>query len=366
MPPVPDLPAMEELQQWIVNGENLPDLHQVGHRSLPPDTRQWIVLDEFVSDTPDGRGFGGEKLQPDQWHHINSWLVDPGQLESILAFIETRSLVPRWMPDGRQPHGIYLGEFPHAYAARDPYGGTPEEHHNLSYTDHDTMQDTTPPDAGRESISKLLRSDLDPQVKLSGFWDWWSSQNGNDHEASFDDDEIDDMLDTYTGGPILSPFERPHRAEPRVDDGVDEQGNPLRALPATQDFSWPASGADCSLEANVNGALPANTLLADADLIRHPDKMEWFDRNGSLVITFIRGRRATGEVHTLLACQDWLIRRLATLDRALVIGLFGERQQVTENPSIWSTFSQPAGLNPTTGKLHIKNTITRLQRRAKD
>src|SRR5439155_23463772 len=139
---------------------------------------RWVVLGEYVSDTADGRGFSGQEGQAEQWHHIDSWLVRQNQFEATLDFLELRMLVPRWMPEARQPSRIYLAEFPDAPAAYDPHQGQPGPDHELRFIDYYAANDrphtrrrhqrgaSTRAGSIRASVSRLLSSEQDQETKL--------------------------------------------------------------------------------------------------------------------------------------------------------------------------------------------------------
>ena len=58
----------------------------------------------------------------DFWSHIYSWLVRPEQLDAVVAHIERRSLMGRWMPEGASHiDDAYLGEIPWAVSVDDAY-----------------------------------------------------------------------------------------------------------------------------------------------------------------------------------------------------------------------------------------------------
>ena len=58
------------------------------------------------------------------WSHVYSWLVQPKQLDSVVGFLERRSLMNRWMPEGASHiDAAYLGELPWAASASDVESG---------------------------------------------------------------------------------------------------------------------------------------------------------------------------------------------------------------------------------------------------
>ncbi|MFJ8719463.1 hypothetical protein ACIRD9_40910 [Streptomyces violaceus] len=81
---------------------------------------------------------------------------------------------------------------------------------------------------------------------------------------------------------------------------------------------------------------------------------------GTRVVWALTGRRPTGTIDTLLVRRDWLEQRLHTLDAALVLGLFGERQPRTTSLTQWREYSQTAGLQPGQ-ELTVQEQLTRIK-----
>ena len=368
MPPQPALPDLDHVEYWIADGGPLPNLEQVAVR-VDEHGARWVVLGEYASDTADGCGFSGQQGQAEQWHHIDSWLVRQSQFEATLGFLNPRMLVPRWMPEARRPSRIYLGEFPEAPAAYDPYNGEPGPKHELHFVDYYAADDrsgatgpeqhSAPPRGvlARRSLPRLLSSGHSKETllgELARLWSpghWPPTGEVDDHG---DDDDfaesnlIDRLFDpSLPANAVVGDPGSPSYAEV----GRDGSGAALQALPATQYYGWEASGADCSIDAHVNVHIPANALLAGAALVRHPDRTDWYDAARSHVVTSRWTRRATGEIMTLLVREDWLDARLTELGFTLVVGLFGNRLPATTEFDItkvgqWREYSQVAGRAP--------------------
>ncbi|MDT5024695.1 MAG: hypothetical protein QOE61_1121, partial [Micromonosporaceae bacterium] len=367
-PPIPLLPDVTQVGAWMDKDGPFPDVSEIGVRT-DGDGVRWVVLDEYVNDTPDGRGFSGQRDQAEQWHHINAWLIQQQQLPAVLNFVRTRSLVPRWMPGGREPHGIYLGEYPAAPAALDDSRNTSSTEQEVRYIDHDSAEryrPTTTKIGPSRSVTQLLRSDSSHQQKQEALATWWFGNpspepilvNGDRGEPS--NDKASHVLDDLFDELLLTDMdvEEDHAAAPepaylQLERDID--GTVLRAMPAAQYYSWSASDADCSIDAPVSGPIPANILIKDGALTRHPDRLDWYTDDGTLAVTSRWCRRDTGEATTLLIREDWLDDRLHKLGYAIVQGIFGERQRVTTDPRQWTTFSQVAGYAPRASWLHSEH-----------
>ncbi|RSN90123.1 hypothetical protein DMH26_28625 [Streptomyces sp. WAC 05379] len=144
------------------------------------------------------------------------------------------------------------------------------------------------------------------------------------------------------------------------DIASDSGGQPLHAVPAVQEYNWSASDYDCSLDAPVGLSLPSYQLLHGADLSRDPDNGDWYTNDGTRVVRALTGQRPAGSVDTLLVRLEWLEQRLNTLNAALIVGLFGERQPRTTGLTAWREYSQTASLHSGRG-LTVQEQLTRLK-----
>jgi hypothetical protein len=349
VPPRPHLPDLDGVQNWIFHGGALPLLEDFAVRTDDHGTR-WVVLGDYASDTADGRGWSGQKNQAEQWHLIHSWLVTQDQFPAVFDFLKTRSLIPRWMPDARHPYQTYLGEFPSAPAAHDPAATDPDSPYELRFVDYDTADKASGRKRRRrQTTAPTSQNASSPTITLEELAARWS-----DIDQPHDDDPMDPVL-----GDLLL---EGHADQPSwLHVGVDSSGAPLYAVPASQDYSWSASGADCSIQANIGVQLPNNIMLTGVSLIRHPDRPDWYDTTGRHIISYRWTPRSTGTIQTLLIREDWLTIRLHQLGYTLILGLIGERQTVTTTPRYWRQYSQAAGYIPD-GQWQFHTTRTAIKR----
>jgi hypothetical protein len=360
-PPTPHLPDADHVHDWIGGDDPLPNLEQISVRTDDNGVR-WIVLYELVSDTEDGKGFSGRSGQAEQWHHIYGWIVRNQQCEAAMDFLQSRSLIPTWMPQARRPPHIYLAEYPDAQVAGEVDIDQLDSWHEIRHVDRDAADHassgTSLPDAPAPSrdalvaklVSQLLSSGREQASMLAELANLWSPdfqpRPAGDHESDVDESLALDNFQSIMNDIYANLDADGDPKEPAwVQTGRDADGNVLVAHPAEQHYNWSSNEADCSLDQGVSVTLPSNMLLKGAHLTRHPDRPDWFDATKTLVITSRRSQRPTGEVTTLLAREDWLTNRLAGLDAGLIVGLFGERQRVTKEPETWRPFSQVALLH---------------------
>ena len=104
---------------WAVDEGDVPAFEPMVKREEGDRTR-WVVLHAYH----DWR----ERTREDEetsargrrefWSHVYSWLVRPEDRDALVAHLEQRSLMGRWMPWGRRhTDAAYLGELPWAMAA---------------------------------------------------------------------------------------------------------------------------------------------------------------------------------------------------------------------------------------------------------
>ena len=112
----PDDAPVEE--GWGVESDDIPEFEPLVRRKDESRTR-WVVLRahyEWADKIPEDEE-GQSRYRRDLWSHIFSWLVRPSDREALVAFLEQRSLMGRWMPEGREHiDDAYLGELPWAAA----------------------------------------------------------------------------------------------------------------------------------------------------------------------------------------------------------------------------------------------------------
>ena len=106
-------------KDWAVESDDIPEFESLVRKKDQKRTR-WVVLhayynwDEEVREDEERRARKRRNL----WSHIYSWLVQPADMDTLVAHLEQHSLFGRWMPEGLEhPDGAYLGELPWATSA---------------------------------------------------------------------------------------------------------------------------------------------------------------------------------------------------------------------------------------------------------
>ncbi|MFJ6480052.1 hypothetical protein ACIQK6_07940 [Streptomyces sp. NPDC091682] len=351
-PPAPSLPERDRLEEWIEGTEELPDLAQLGSRTLGGAV--WVVLNEYVSDHAAGKDWTG---QAEQWHIVHSWLVEDAQHEQVMEFLSSRSLMGRWMPEPPAWHAVYLGELPMLEHDTDD-GNT------LSHPDY-AIGDSEPPATPNGGPVTSEADSGSPTVV---------------DPSNLDDEEIFDLLEQFKGRRTKTALTDEDRlanlhklaaqwSKPLPVPASPERfarttdGSPLRAYPAFQEYSWSSSGHDCSMEAPAGLALPCTRLMNGAGLYRDPDNGNWHTSEGQLVVRALRGTRPTGTINTLLVRRDWLTERLEQLQMRIVLGMFGERQpRSSDHLRTWREYSQTALLTLDTGGLAASRLLSKVRR----
>jgi hypothetical protein len=346
-PPPPVLPATDRLADWLQQDTGLPDLGRLAVRE-DDQGRQWVVLYEHAADSvggPDGEWKG----QAEQWHLIHSWLLDTAHYQPAMDFLSSRTLMGRWMPEIPSRHGIYLTELPQHPLERE------DRDHEMRFIDYgaDTDDDAPTPDSSSpapQPSARPRRRSMAPDdlAQADEYLDHLLSGLGyRDGKAATQEQQLHELAEQWSTTPDTdtAPAPPPPAANPR-DIARNANGQPLHALPAIQEYNWSASGHDCSLDTPVNLSLPSHQLLDGAGLRRDPDNGDWYTSDGTRIVRVLTGHRPTGTIDTLLASRDWLEQRLRTLNTALILGLFGERQPRTTDLTRWREYSQTAGLQP--------------------
>ncbi|MER6562093.1 hypothetical protein ABT300_31015 [Streptomyces sp. NPDC001027] len=340
-PPPPVLPAAGQLAHWLQQDTGLPDLGRLTVRKDDQD-QQWVVLYEYTVDSVGGPE-GGWKGQAEQWHLIHSWLLDTAHYRPALDFLASRTLMGRWMPEIPSRHGIYLADLPQHPLGRE------DRDHEMRFIDYGA--DTPTPDSSSPAAQPPARPRRramtdDDVTEAREYLDHLLDGLGyRDGEGATREQQLHELAERWSTTPDPATASPPPATNPR-DIARDTGGQPLHALPAVQEYNWSASGHDCSLNAPVTLSLPSHQLLDGADLRRSPAGGDWYTSDGTRVVRALTGQRPTGTVTTLLARRDWLEQRLRTLNTALILGLFGERQPRTADLTQWREYSQTAGLQP--------------------
>jgi hypothetical protein len=346
-PPTPFLPDRDGLDDWIAGTEQLPDLTRMGLRTI--DAIGWVVLNEYVSDHTGGTDWNG---QAEQWHLLHSWLVEKKHFPQALAFLADKTLMGRWMPESREWHNVFLADLP-----------LPEVEDaccELHFVDYDAAQEQNPP-APQKGTQPQSGADSPPHTdEIADLLMHYTTGRRQQPPLTKEDQlkNLENLADHWSSAPSVEPARQAahHSRTARAADGMA-----LQAVPTIQEYSWSASGRDCSLDAPAHLNLPCTRLLTGTDLQRHPDNGDWYTPNGQAVVRALRGYRPTGSVTTLLIRHDWLQKRLQVLDMRLVVGLFGERQpRSTDRLRTWREFSQTAGLQPQ-GHLESTPFITKVR-----
>ncbi|WP_406165179.1 hypothetical protein OIE52_00865 [Streptomyces canus] len=341
-PPTPVLPAADHLADWLQQDAGLPDLGRLAVRE-DEQSQQWIVLYEHVTDSVGGTE-GEWKGQAEQWHLIHSWLLDAAHYQPAMDFLATRTLMGRWMPEVPSRHGIYLADLPQRPLERE------DRDHEMRFIDYGADPDSPPPAPSpvpqppARPRRRAMTSDDVTQAReyLDQFLDKLGYRDGN---GATRERQLHELAEHWSKTPATDTTVSPPAAEPH-DIARDADGRPLHAVPAVQEYNWSASGHDCSLDTPVNLSLPSRQLLDGADLRHDPGNGDWYTSDGTRVVRALTGQRPTGTIDTLLARRDWLEQRLHTLNSAVILGLFGERQPRTTGLTRWREYSQTAGLQP--------------------
>lgn len=382
-PPAPVLPADEGIDAWIRDPEGLPQLQSLGTRT-DEQGREWIVLHEEAVDDHDGRGWSRAYGQAELWHRIHSWTVPATQSDHLLAWLQGRSLMGRWMPEGPRRHSLHLADFPTPVSSLTD-ADTNAWHVSTvrlpSQPSHDDVLADGPEDVSLKEDSKnserqdgtAQSSDLDAQAAALGLrlidsadtdaiaaWEKRRAHKKANALAllaqKWADGPPDDTNDRSDDQDVFSP------RQVDIDRATGPTGEDITAIPATQDYTWSGSGPDCSLDAHVSVTLPSDFLLRDSSLQRHPDSARWYDAGGQLQVQYLTCTRPTGTTETLLASREWLEQRLRDLGHHLLQGSLGERQTVSgDHPRAWREFSQTAALSPG-GPWKTSDTVTTIKR----
>lgn len=350
-PPPPTLPTSDHLASWLLQESGLPDLGTLAVRK-DDHGHQWVTLYEYVVDSVGGPEWKG---QAEQWHIINSWLLSESHCQPALAFLAQRTLMGRWMPEIPSWHGVYLANLPQSDPARE------ERDDEMRFIDYAGDIDT-PPTGMLPSEQSSTKSELEdsPEDDLAEVREYLSELLGERRrKTTTREQQLNELARR------LSVASSTHAAPPppQTEHGElarNEDGRPLRAVPAVEEYTWSASGHDCSLDAPAGLNLPCDQLLRGAGLRRDPDNGDWYTSEGTRVVRALAGHRPTGSISTLLVQQAWLEQRLQALGSTLLLGLFGERQPRITELTQWREYSQTVGLHPRQG-LTVQRQLTRVR-----
>jgi len=344
-PPAPALPSADRIGEWIEGTDQLPDLTELGIRSL--DGAAWVVLNEYASDHAPGREWSGEA---EQWHIQHSWLVADAYYPEVLQFLRDRNLMGRWMPEFPSRHGLYLDDLPL------PYDPAQDGRHELRIVNHDSTdqplpaEPAAPPaegdDTAAQGAAPPAQGTAQP-AQDSDIAEWLDLTIGYRGSRRKPPDREEELHRLAARWAKPSPAPAGDAEAPSPHLAYAQDGTVLRAHPAVEEYNWSGSGHDCSLDAPVSLIMPCAQLLTSSGLQRDPDNGQWYNPDGILVVRAAHGHRPTGSVTTLLVRRDWLEQRLTPIGMRLVLGLFGERQpRSADHLRQWREFSQTAGLEP--------------------
>ncbi|MES9810732.1 hypothetical protein [Streptomyces cinereoruber] len=350
-PPQPALPTSDRLSDWLLQENGLPDLITFTVRA-DSHGQEWVTLYEYVVDSVGGAEWKG---QAEQWHFIHSWLLEEGHYQPALDFLAQRTLMGRWMPEIPSWHGVYLADLPQLDPER---SARDDEMRFIDYAD-----DTDAPPADTHPLEQPPTSGelkTTPEGNLAEAHEYISYLLGELRgEAPTQQQQLDELAARLSKPPST------HSTPPQVQTeagqlACDADGQPLRAIPAVQEYNWSASGHDCSLDAPAGLSLPSAQLLHGTGLRPDPDNGDWYTREGTKVVRALTGHRSTGTISSLLIRRDWLEQRLRSLRATLLLGLFGERRPRTAELTQWREYSQTAGLWPGQ-ELTVQEQLTRVR-----
>lgn len=118
-------------QRWVfqrvishgrgTEGHDIPEFKNLVRRK-DNDGNKWVVLHAWYSWANE---LASSRMRYSRrrefWSHVYSWLVRPAQRDSVVAYLEQRTFMNRWMPEGiEQTDAAYLGELPWAISRDAP------------------------------------------------------------------------------------------------------------------------------------------------------------------------------------------------------------------------------------------------------
>ena len=105
---------------WGTESHDIPEFKPLVRRK-DSDGNRWVVLHAWYNWIDELALSKLRRSRPREfWSHIHSWLVRPEQRDPVVAYLEQRSLMGRWMPEGASHiDAAYLGELPWAASTDD-------------------------------------------------------------------------------------------------------------------------------------------------------------------------------------------------------------------------------------------------------
>jgi hypothetical protein len=109
-----------DLQQkdtdWLRIYEDLPNLELLLDVHDPEHSSEWLLLDGFFKwEQP--VPIGEDKYEIDRkeiWYMLKSYIVNKENVEEIYEWMTKQNFMGRWMPESRDIHQMFLGEYPWA------------------------------------------------------------------------------------------------------------------------------------------------------------------------------------------------------------------------------------------------------------
>lgn len=105
--PTRSLPIDDKAEEWVEGTAELPSLASQLFR-MNPSGRRWVALAEYVTHSDQSRTW--EERHAEEWTHVYGWLTKATDTERLADYLESRTLMGRWMPEGGERTGSYLGE----------------------------------------------------------------------------------------------------------------------------------------------------------------------------------------------------------------------------------------------------------------
>jgi hypothetical protein len=123
VPPGPSFTADDSLPSdtWAQDPTGIPEFEPLV-RTQDEGGANWVVLQAYYNWDDERRDDdrGGAGRQRNVWSHIKSWLVQKQNAGRLVDFLESRTLMGNWMPDGLElTDAAYLGEMPWGEAVRE-------------------------------------------------------------------------------------------------------------------------------------------------------------------------------------------------------------------------------------------------------
>ena len=106
---------------WVHEINDIPEFEPLIRRKDKRGTR-WVVLHALFEWSDEVSGYRDDQSMRRRrlWSQVYSWLVPPADRDSLIEYLEGRSLMGRWMPEGRRhTDAAYIGELPWAAAANE-------------------------------------------------------------------------------------------------------------------------------------------------------------------------------------------------------------------------------------------------------